>query len=372
MELDHVYRLRKEVFADQEEYLESSDERFTDHFDSFPETVNLLAMEGDRPAGTLRFTLENPVGIPALEIFDFRPFMKDWEGKVASVGWFCVAREYRKRIGIVRGLFKLLTREMRKLGARHAIAPLNPAILPVLERVGAKVLGPEFYCQTHKIPVVPVHVDIARLPPGVKETLQDPVDIVLDESNERRIYQRRDLIFGKGEVGSEAFVIMRGSVRIVPPGGEGTGTTVLLGPGQVFGELALLDDGPRSANVVCHSGQVDVMVWSREEFLGQLSHSPQKALRICQILGRRFRAFIDGTGELALKEALIARILLDASRHGKEPVDARWLAAQSGHWPEQLKTLVEDWQTQGLARMLDENTLVVSDPQGLEQRICID
>ncbi len=60
-------------------------------------------------------------------------------------------------------------------------------------------------------------------------------------------------IFGHGEVGDRMYLILEGKVRIsrtVP--GMGEEALAVLGPGQVFGEMALLDEAPRSADAVVH------------------------------------------------------------------------------------------------------------------------
>src|SRR3954462_14860372 len=60
-------------------------------------------------------------------------------------------------------------------------------------------------------------------------------------------------IFQHGDVGDKLYVIVEGKVRIarqIP--GMGEEALAVLGPGQVFGEMALLDESPRSADALCH------------------------------------------------------------------------------------------------------------------------
>lgn len=61
------------------------------------------------------------------------------------------------------------------------------------------------------------------------------------------------VIFRHGEVGDRLYLIVEGRVRIsreVP--GLGQEALAVLGPGQVFGEMALLDESPRSADAIVH------------------------------------------------------------------------------------------------------------------------
>jgi CRP-like cAMP-binding protein len=64
---------------------------------------------------------------------------------------------------------------------------------------------------------------------------------------------REGSIFQHGDVGDKLYLILEGKVRIarqIP--GMGEEALAVLGPGQVFGEMALLDESPRSADALCH------------------------------------------------------------------------------------------------------------------------
>lgn len=68
-------------------------------------------------------------------------------------------------------------------------------------------------------------------------------------------YVRNATIFQHGDVGDKLFLILEGKVRVsrqIP--GMGEEALAVLGPGQVFGEMALLDEAPRSADALCHEG----------------------------------------------------------------------------------------------------------------------
>jgi CRP/FNR family transcriptional regulator, cyclic AMP receptor protein len=89
----------------------------------------------------------------------------------------------------------------------------------------------------------------------------------------------------EGETGQEFFVLESGSVA-VSVGGQQVAT---LGPGDFFGELALLDAGPRNATVTAQT-DVQVLVVSRQEFMGLLEEDPMVAVRMLPAIGARMRA----------------------------------------------------------------------------------
>src|SRR5882724_4750086 len=73
-------------------------------------------------------------------------------------------------------------------------------------------------------------------------------------------------IFQHGDAGDKLYVIVEGKVRIsrdVP--GMGEEALAVLGPGQVFGEMALLDESPRSADARVHS-RCTLLAMSRDRF----------------------------------------------------------------------------------------------------------
>jgi CRP-like cAMP-binding protein len=87
-----------------------------------------------------------------------------------------------------------------------------------------------------------------------------------------------------GEPGDEFFMIVDGSARVEVPGG-GTRT---LGPGDFFGEMSLLDGGPRSATVTADTA-IRVLVIKRRHFTTLLKEAPALTHKILAILARRVR-----------------------------------------------------------------------------------
>jgi class 3 adenylate cyclase/CRP-like cAMP-binding protein/tetratricopeptide (TPR) repeat protein len=111
----------------------------------------------------------------------------------------------------------------------------------------------------------------------------------------RKEGQVRDLedgtrIFAAGDAGNDVFVVDAGSVRVVVPGGAGDEpSTLALGPGQVFGEIALLDEGPRAADVVA-DGPARVVAIPRVPFLRVLEGRPDLAERLVALLRDRLES----------------------------------------------------------------------------------
>ncbi len=93
------------------------------------------------------------------------------------------------------------------------------------------------------------------------------------------------MIVDQGQMGREAFVILDGSV-IVKRAGRKVAT---LGPGDVVGELSLLDHGPRTASAVC-DGDCELFVLDQRHFRAVLEDHPQIALKLLGNLAGHIRS----------------------------------------------------------------------------------
>jgi len=111
-------------------------------------------------------------------------------------------------------------------------------------------------------------------------------------------YPPEALIFSEGQRGDELFIVVDGQVRIsrnLP--GLGEEALVILGRGEIFGEMALIDDEPRSADARAHTQGCTVFVVDRHRLEEVLEMDPDAACQflnlMCLILCRRLRAMND-------------------------------------------------------------------------------
>jgi CRP-like cAMP-binding protein len=84
--------------------------------------------------------------------------------------------------------------------------------------------------------------------------------------------------------GHEFYLVMSGQAAVRRNGRK----IATLGPGDYFGELALLDRGPRSATVTAET-EVELAVISQREFLGVLSEVPEVSLKLLKSMAARLR-----------------------------------------------------------------------------------
>jgi CRP/FNR family transcriptional regulator, cyclic AMP receptor protein len=101
----------------------------------------------------------------------------------------------------------------------------------------------------------------------------------------KRRYGPGSSIVRAGDPGSAFYVLLDGAVRVVPPAGRPR----RLKAGEFFGEMALLDESPRSASVVA-DGEVLTMTISRSAFSKLLKQEPAVAHELLRTLAARLRA----------------------------------------------------------------------------------
>ena len=106
----------------------------------------------------------------------------------------------------------------------------------------------------------------------------------------------REVLFWVGDAGgpdAEFFVISRGRVLITYPDESGREVTLaVLGPGDFFGEVSLLDGGPRTATARVQD-DATLLTLRRDAFLDFLRTYPSAAIHLLEVLGRRERGSVD-------------------------------------------------------------------------------
>jgi CRP-like cAMP-binding protein len=88
----------------------------------------------------------------------------------------------------------------------------------------------------------------------------------------------------EGKPGHEFFLILDGKATVL----RGKKKVATLGPGQYFGEMALLDRGPRSATVVAET-DMDLLVLGQREFSGVVDEVPALAHKLLATMAQRLR-----------------------------------------------------------------------------------
>ncbi|NIN21293.1 MAG: cyclic nucleotide-binding domain-containing protein [Candidatus Aminicenantes bacterium] len=101
-----------------------------------------------------------------------------------------------------------------------------------------------------------------------------------------RIYDQKEVIFEEGSIGNSMMVIASGEVRISQiPDPKTEEALVILKKGDVFGEMGLLDDLPRSATPIAHTNVITLEI-SRDDFLNYVLKNCENGVKILLKLSR--------------------------------------------------------------------------------------
>lgn len=128
------------------------------------------------------------------------------------------------------------------------------------------------------------------------------------------------VIFHHGDPGGLLYIISKGKVKITYSTPEGQEATLaILGAGDFFGELALLDDSPRSASAEAME-TTDTLTLHREDFRRYLGSNPDFALHVLQSMARNIRRLNSQLSDIFFLDlpGRLARALLRlADEHGR-------------------------------------------------------
>lgn len=137
-------------------------------------------------------------------------------------------------------------------------------------------------------------------------------------------YKKDDVVFYADERGDVFYLIRSGHVKVTMTSPEGKEIILsTMGPGDFFGEMALIDDEPRSATVVATSDLELMTIW-RNDFLKMLSENFSITRKVLAELSRRLRGASSRIESLATMDVYgrLARFFLElATEQGVEVED---------------------------------------------------
>jgi CRP-like cAMP-binding protein len=195
----------------------------------------------------------------------------------------------------------------------------------------------------------------------------------------RRQFRQEETIFQEGDPGQVLYLIETGQVRIYVQSEDGQETSVVLyGPGDIFGELAVIDGLPRSASATAMEDTV-VYTLGRDLFRDHMKRAPQLALNFMRALSVRVRYNTQQINSLTLLDvpARLARKLVElAQQYGvvesggvriNLSINQSDLASLTGTTRESINKALGAFRRQGLIAMLPQGQIVIVDPAALRE-----
>ena len=185
------------------------------------------------------------------------------------------------------------------------------------------------------------------------------------------------VIFRKGDIGSKLYAVRLGAVRISATSEQGKDAIFnLVIPGELFGEIAFLDGGQRTADAVAIDN-CELMVIERRDFIPILRDDPEIAIRLINILCARLRRTSEQVEDivfLGLPNRL-AKVLLHlyqpsatALPSSKIHVTQREISQMIGVSRESANKQLQDWQRRKWLK-LERGGIVIFAPDALRDLV---
>ena len=173
------------------------------------------------------------------------------------------------------------------------------------------------------------------------------------------------VLFREGDRGQTMYVIRSGKVNISKRIGDSEITLAVLGPGEFFGEMGLIDDAPRSATVVAIES-CELLSIAKRDFKKCLAENFEMTMAVMRGLVRRLREADRKIGSLALLDVYgrVARLLLDMSEtvEGEKIVTKRLpkqdIAKMIGASREMVSRVMKDLQMGGYIEVRGSNIVL--------------
>jgi CRP-like cAMP-binding protein len=175
------------------------------------------------------------------------------------------------------------------------------------------------------------------------------------ELTREKQYPKGSVILFEDDPGDSLFIVRSGRVKVVLVSEDGREVILgVLGVGEHFGELSLIDDQPRSAHVIAME-DATLLVLRRDDFRRRVEVNPSVAWAMLAELSRRLRRADGKIGGLVLLDVpgRIAQLLLDTADEGgsdaiEKPLTHQIIAQMIGASRETVSRTMREFQDDGL------------------------
>ena len=214
--------------------------------------------------------------------------------------------------------------------------------------------------------------EVLRTVPIFSELSDDDITSLAHLASRKR-YPKDTVVFFENEEGDFFFTILEGRIKVTILGDDGREVILsMLGPGDFFGEMALLDNEPRSATAIAVE-ESELLSLHRNDFQSVLNDNRSITTALIRVLSARLRRANHQISTLALLDVYgrVARVIVDMAREeGKRLRDGRIafrrathqeIANRIGTTRETVTRMLKDLERQGLIHVEGKEIVVQPD-----------
>jgi CRP-like cAMP-binding protein len=186
--------------------------------------------------------------------------------------------------------------------------------------------------------------------------------------------KRGATLFSKGDPGNSLFAVISGTVKMSISSPEGRNAILnLIGPGEVFGEMAVLSGQARSADAIANTN-CEMFVIDRRDFLPFMRNHPALAMKFIELLCERVRRTSDQVEQVILQDLpgrLASALLGLTERHKSEgsrtiEITQQEISEMVGMTRESINKQLRVWAARSWVR-LEHGAIVVLDTGSLRE-----
>ncbi len=188
----------------------------------------------------------------------------------------------------------------------------------------------------------------------------------------------REVLFSKGDPGDRLFLVASGLIRIGVLSAEGREVTYgMIRPGEMFGEIAVLDGGPRTADATAMETS-ELLALNRKDLLDFLGLHPAQALHLLAVLCERVRRADDLLEDIVFRSlpSRLAKhlLVLDGAMGTRDTatgpailrLSQQEIADYLGISRESVNKVLSKWEQSGIVT-LGRGQITLNKPLALEQ-----
>jgi CRP/FNR family cyclic AMP-dependent transcriptional regulator len=186
--------------------------------------------------------------------------------------------------------------------------------------------------------------------------------------------KRGATIYSKGDPGNSLYVVISGTAKMSISSPDGRNAILnLIGPGEIFGEIALLDGGERTADAIANTN-CEVFIINRREFIPFVRSQPALAMKFIELLCARLRWTSDQVEQIILQDlpGRLASALIRLTERHKLAQGGRTIAVTQqeisemvGMTRESINKQLRVWAARSWVR-LEHGAIVVLDAEPLQ------
>jgi CRP/FNR family transcriptional regulator, cyclic AMP receptor protein len=189
------------------------------------------------------------------------------------------------------------------------------------------------------------------------------------------ILKRGATICSKGDPGNSMFAVISGTVKISVSSADGRSAILnLIGPGELFGEIAVLDGQARTADATANTN-CEIFAIDRRDFLPFVRSQPTLAMKFIELLCMRLRWTSDQVEQVILQDLpgrLASALIRLTDKYKLAPagrtiaITQQEISEMVGMTRESINKQLRVWAARNWVR-LEHGAIVVLDPEPLQE-----